>query len=119
MCLVSCVRARARARQNFQYISKNLKVGSQNEAKTLKVSTWPDGAKTLKVPGRSETVPRDYDVSASRPWDWDQNLTNGGNRTLLNMLCNRTDTFGRDVAYSCTLTSASVSASGGGHQGDP
>ena len=37
-----------------------LKVGTQNQAKTLKVSTWPDGTKTLIVPGRSETVPRPY-----------------------------------------------------------
>jgi hypothetical protein len=41
-------------------IGKILKVGSQNQAKMLKVSTWPDGTKTLKVPGRSETVPRPY-----------------------------------------------------------
>ena len=37
-----------------------LKVGTQNQAKTLKVNAWPDGAKTLKVPARSETVPRPY-----------------------------------------------------------
>ena len=37
-----------------------LKVVTPNQAKTLKVSAWPDGAKTLKVPGRSETVPRPY-----------------------------------------------------------
>ena len=45
-----------------------LKVGTQNQAKTLKVSAWPDGAKTLKVPGRSETVPRPYDNHFDRPY---------------------------------------------------
>ena len=43
-----------------------LKVGTQNQAKTLKVSAWPDGAKTLKVPGRSETVPRPYGPGRGR-----------------------------------------------------
>jgi hypothetical protein len=62
--MVRGLRAAARSARGKFWVTltayRMLKVGTQNQAKTLKVSAWPDGAKTLKVPGRSETVPRPY-----------------------------------------------------------